>query len=256
MNIVNLAHGEFYMLGGYLFYTVLVLCKVPLLGAIPLAFLGVLLGGYLFERGLVRPLRNESLDSSMLMTIGLSILLQNLALLVWGGEAQTVPPMFHSGSVRLGPVVLSSERLWVLVTALAIIAATHLFIMKTRIGRGIRATFQDRAAAETVGINIERINAFTFAFGAALASAGGILLAPIYLITPTMGTLAVGKAFTVVIIGGLGSINGAIFGGFLLGIVESLGAGYISSGYKDAFGFLVIILVLVLKPSGLLGRRA
>lgn len=256
MNVVNFAHGEFYMLGAYLFFTALTVLKFPLPIAMMLAFLTVLLFGWAFERFLIRPLRSEPIESPMLMTIGLSILLQNLALLVWGGEAQTVPKLMNTTSVNIGPVVVSSDRLVILLVAILIIAGTHLFISRTKIGRGIRATFQDREAAEIVGVNIERIYALTFGFGAALAGAGGFLLAPIFLITPTMGIIAVGKSFAVVIIGGLGNINGAIVGGLLLGVVESLGAGYISSGYKDAFSFLVLILVLLLKPDGLLTKKS
>lgn len=254
MRIVNFAHGEFYMLGAFVLYTLLVILKLNFGLAMILAFLIVLIFGYFCEKFLIRPLRSEPMESSMLMTIGISIVLQNAALLIWGGEAQTVPKVITGSPIELGPLIISAERFWIFIIALIIIMGTHLFITKTKIGRGLRATFQDKSAAEAVGVNIEKIYGVTFGVGAALAAAGGFLLAPIFLITPTMGTLAVGKAFAVVTIGGLGNIKGAILGGLLLGVVESLGAGYISSGYKDAFSFIVIILVLLIKPAGLLAK--
>ncbi len=254
MRIVNFAHGEFYMLGAYLFYTLWVLLHVNPIVAMLLSFVCVLLFGLVFELVFIRPLRAEPPDSAMLMAMGLSIVLQNAALLIWGGEVQTVPKLVQSTSLSFGGVVLSTDRVWIFGIAFIIIMATNLFIARTKTGRAIRATFQDTAAAEVVGVNIEKIYSITFGFGVALAAAGGFLLAPLFLISPTMGALAVGKAFAVVVTGGMGNIKGAIFGGLLLGVVESLGAGYISSGYKDAFGFIVIILVILFRPQGLLGR--
>lgn len=255
MRIVNFAHGEFYMLGAYFFYTLWVLLGVNPVLAMAGTFLTVLVLGALFEQICIRPLRKESPSSSMLMAMGLSIVLQNAALLIWGGEVQTVPKLVQSKTMVLGGIAFSMDRIWIFCIAFLIIMGTNLFIAKTKTGRSIRATFQDMEAAEVVGVNIEKVYSITFGFGAALASAGGFLLAPLFLISPTMGVLAVGKAFAVVTTGGMGNVKGAIFGGLLLGVVESLGAGYISSGYKDAFGFIVIILVLLLRPQGLLGGR-
>ncbi|MEL7608637.1 MAG: branched-chain amino acid ABC transporter permease [Bacillota bacterium] len=255
MRIVNFAHGEFYMVGAYFFYTLWVLLGVNPLLAMVITFLLVLLIGAGFEQLCIRPLRKESPSSSMLMAMGLSIVLQNAALLIWGGEVQTVPKLVQSETFTVGGIAFSMDRIWIFLIAFLIIMGTSLFINKTKTGRSIRATFQDTEAAEVVGVNIEKVYSITFGFGAALASAGGFLLSPLFLISPTMGMLAVGKAFAVVTTGGMGNIKGAILGGLLLGVVESLGAGYISSGYKDAFGFIVIILVLLLRPQGLLGKR-
>ncbi len=254
MRIVNFAHGEFYMLGAYLFYTLWVLLGINPLVAMLVAFVCVLIFGAVFEQIFIRPLRKEPLESAMLMAMGLSIVLQNAALLIWGGEVQTVPKIVESKSLSVEGIVLSTDRIWIFAIAFIIIMATNLFIARTKTGRAIRATFQDTSAAEVVGVNIEKIYSITFGFGVALAAAGGFLLAPLFLISPTMGALAVGKAFAVVTTGGLGNVKGAIFGGLLLGVVESLGAGYISSGYKDAFGFIVIILVILFRPQGLQGR--
>ena len=254
MRIVNFAHGEFYMLGAYFFYTLWVLLGINPLVAMLVAFISVLLFGLAFEQIFIRPLRKEPTESAMLMCMGLSVVMQNAALLIWGGEVQTVPKIVQTKSLSLGGVVVSTDRIWIFAIAVLLIMGTNMFIARTKTGRALRATFQDTAAAEVVGVNIERIYSITFGFGVALAAAGGFLLAPLYLISPTMGALAVGKAFAVVVLGGMGNVQGAIFGGLLLGVVESLGAGYIASGYKDAFGVIVMILVILFRPQGLLGR--
>ncbi len=255
MGIVNFAHGEFYMLGAYFLYTLWILLGVNPLVAMLFTFISVFLLGIGLEQILLRPLRKEPSTSSMLMTMGLSIVLQNAVLLIWGGEVQTVPSIIKSSTLLIGDVVISTDRIFILIISFFIIMATSLFIDKTKVGRSMRATFQDIEAAEVVGVNIERVYCITFGFGAALASAGGFLLAPLYVISPTMGSLALGKAFAVVNVGGHGNVIGAIAGGLLIGIAESLGAGYISSGYKDAFGFIIMILVILFKPEGILGRK-
>jgi branched-chain amino acid transport system permease protein len=144
---------------------------------------------------------------------------------------------------------------FVVATALALIVAAWLLIQRTRLGRAMRATFQDRETAALMGVRIGRIHTATFAFGSALAAAAGALLGPIFLAYPSMGDLASLKAFSVVILGGLGNLAGATLGGLLLGIAEELGAGYVSSGYRDAVGFVIIILVLLFRPSGLFARN-
>ena len=142
----------------------------------------------------------------------------------------------------------------VLLVAAALIAASYLLIQRTKLGRAMRATFQDAETSALMGVPIERIHTATFAFGSALAAAAGALLGPIFLAYPSMGDLASLKAFSVVILGGLGNVPGATLGGLLLGVAEELGAGYVSSGYRDAVGFLIIIVVLVLRPAGIFAR--
>ena len=146
-------------------------------------------------------------------------------------------------------------RVFVVATALALIVAAWLLIQRTRLGRAMRATFQDRETAALMGVKIGRIHTATFAFGSALAAAAGALLGPIFLAYPSMGDLASLKSFSVVILGGLGNFVGATLGGLLLGVAEELGAGYVSSGYHDAVGFVIIILVLLFRPSGLFARN-
>jgi branched-chain amino acid transport system permease protein len=245
MNVVNFAHGEFYTLGAYVSFAALALAGLEFFAALVLAIVaGAALGG-LCEVVLLRPLRSESIDTTMLAMIGVWIAMQNAELLGWGGVAKSIPHPFPTAPLVLGPVAIAPLRLFVLVLAAALIAASWLLIHRTKLGRAMRATFQDRDTAALMGV----------AFGSGLAAAAGALLGPVFLVYPSMGDLASLKAFSVVILGGLGNLPGATLGGLLLGIAEELGAGYVSSGYRDAVGFVIIILVLLFRPSGLVARQ-
>src|SRR6059036_4007880 len=254
MNVVNFAHGEFYTLGAYATFAGLTLAELNFFAALGLAIVCGIVFGALTEVLLVRPLRRESIDTVMLVMIGVWIAMQNGELLVWGGVAKSIPHPFPTAPLVLGPVAIAPLRIFVLVLAAALIAASWLLIQKTKLGRAMRATFQDRDTAALMGVGIGRIHAATFALGSGLAAAAGALLGPVFLVYPSMGDLASLKAFSVVILGGLGNLPGATLGGLLLGIAEELGAGYISSGYRDAVGFVIIIVVLLLRPAGLFAR--
>jgi len=254
MNVVNFAHGEFYTLGAYLTFAGASMLRLDFLLADAAAILGGGLAGAACERVLLRPLAGESIDTTMLATIGLWIVLQNGELLAWGGVARSIAHPFPTRPVVLGPVSLAPLRLAVLGAALVLIVGAHLLIHRTSLGVAMRATFQDRETAALMGIEIGRIRTLTFAVGSGLAAAAGALLGPIFLVYPAMGDLAALKAFAVVILGGLGSFAGATLGGLLLGVAEELGAGYVSSGYRDAVGFVIIILVLLFRPAGLFAR--
>ena len=254
MNLVNFAHGEFYTLGAYVTFAALALGGANFFLAVAAAILVGAAAGALCERVLLRPLRDESIDTTMLVMIGLWIAMQNGELLGWGGVAKSIPHPFPTAPLVLGPVGIAPLRLFVVLTALGLIGLSWLLIQKTRLGTAMRATFQDRETAALMGVRIGRIHTATFAFGSALAAAAGALLGPIFLAYPSMGDLASLKAFSVVILGGLGNLAGATLGGVILGIAEELGAGYVSSGYRDAVGFVIIILVLLLRPSGLFAR--
>jgi branched-chain amino acid transport system permease protein len=254
MNVVNFAHGEFYTLGAYAAFATLAGLGLPFLTAIPAAIaVGIALGA-LCERVLLRPLRGESIDSVMLVMIGVWIAMQNTELLVWGGVAKSIPQPFSTRPLVVGALGIAPLRLFVFAVAIALIVGTHLLIHRTRLGRAMRATFQDADTAALMGVRIRRIHTATFALGSGLAAAAGALLGPIFLVYPSMGDLASLKAFSVVILGGLGNLAGATVGGLLLGVAEELGAGYISSGYRDAVGFVIIILVLLVRPAGLFAR--
>jgi branched-chain amino acid transport system permease protein len=254
MNVVNFAHGEFYTFGAYVAFGALALAGLDFFLALAAAIvLGAGLGA-LCERVLLRPLRGESIDTVMLVMIGLWIAMQNGELAVWGGVAKSIPHPFPTAPLVFGPLSIAPLRLFVLAAAIALIAAAHGIIQRTRLGRAMRATFQDRDTAALMGVRIGRIHTLTFAFGSALAAGAGALLGPIFLAYPSMGDLASLKAFSVVILGGLGNLVGATLGGLILGVAEELGAGYVSSGYRDAVGFVIIIFVLLFRPSGLFAR--
>ena len=254
MNLVNFAHGEFYTLGAYATFAALTLGGASFFLAVAVAIVVGAAAGALCERLLLAPLRNESIDTTMLVMIGLWIALQNAELLGWGGVAKSIPHPFPTAPLVLGPVSIAPLRVFVVLTALALIALSWLLIQKTRLGTAMRATFQDRETAALMGVRIGRIHTATFAFGSALAAAAGALLGSTFIVNPSMGDLASLKAFSVVILGGLGNLAGATLGGVILGVAEELGAGYVSSGYRDAAGFVIIILVLLLRPSGLFAR--
>ena len=254
MNVVNFAHGEFYTLGAYVTFAALTLADLNFFAALGLAIVCGLVVGAVTEFVLVRPLRRESIDTVMLVMIGVWIAMQNSELLVWGGVAKSIPHPFSTTPLTLGGVSLAPLRLFVLVAALGLIVGAHLLIHRTRLGRAMRATFQDADTAALMGVRIRRIYTATFAIGSGLAAAAGALLGPIFIAYPSMGDLASLKAFSVVILGGLGNIAGATVGGLVLGVAEELGAGYVSSGYRDAVGFVIIIAVLLLRPSGLIAR--
>ncbi len=254
MNVVNFAHGEFYMLGAFGVLTLFTFMGVPYLVSLALTALIFFLFGGIVERLVLRPLKDQPVDVPMLATIGLSIFLANLALIIWDPTPKDIGMPFPLVGIQVGPISLTPIRVFVFFAALSIIFGSHMFLRYTKLGTAIRATFQDRNAASLMGINTNLMNLLTFAWGTALAAVAGGLLGPIFQVFPTMGAVASSKSFAVVIAGGLGNFPGAILAGLLLGVAESLGAGYISSGYRDAIAFILIIVVLIFRPTGLLGK--
>src|SRR5688572_21338790 len=254
MRVVNFTHGELYAIGGYMMYMFTALLGtnfyVALVGAV---VLGVALGAVI-ELVLLRPMRGADIDTTMLIMIGAWIVLQNADLRIWGGEAKSIVSPFTADPLTWGPISVDALRVFVFAAAALLIAGTYALIHRTKLGKAMRATFQDRDTAALMGVNVSAINTATFAIGSGLAAAAGALLGSVFVITPTMGDLAALKAFAIVILGGLGSITGATIGGFILAFVEEMGAAYVSSGYRDAMGFLVIIAVLLVRPTGLFAR--
>jgi branched-chain amino acid transport system permease protein len=254
MRVVNFTHGELYAFGAYIVYFVAASLGLGFFLGLAVAVMAGVLLGALMEVALLRPMRSADIDTVMLVMIGAWIVMQNTELLVWGGVAKAIVTPFPDAPLVIGPVSISWLRLFVLIVASLLIVASYLLIHRTKLGKAMRATFQDRETAALMGVNINGIYTATFAIGSGLAAAAGALLGPVFLVTPTMGDLASLKAFAIVILGGLGSITGATIGGFILAFVEEIGAGYISSGYRDAMGFLIIIVVLLFKPTGLFAR--
>jgi branched-chain amino acid transport system permease protein len=254
MRVVNFTHGELYAFGGYMmFFFTSALGVHFYLALLAALVLGVILG-MIIELVLLKPMRGADIDTTMLVMIGCWIILQNMEQMTWGGVAKSVVSPLPSEPLVLGPVSVAWLRVFVFAAAALLIIGTYALIHRTKLGKAMRATFQDRDTAALMGVNVGAINTTTFALGSGLAAAAGALLGAVFVITPTMGDLAALKAFAIVILGGLGSITGATIGGFILAAVEELGAGYVSSGYRDAMGFLLIIAVLLFKPTGLFAR--
>jgi len=255
MRVVNFTHGELYAFGAYMMYAVVMRLGVDFFVALPLAVaLGMLLGAAL-ELMLLRPLRSSDIDITMLVMIGAWIVLQNSEQLAWTGVAQSITSPFPVEPLVVGGLSVSWNRVFVFLVAIFLISSTYFIITGTKLGKAMRATFQDRETAALMGVRIERIHTVTFALGSGLAAAAGALLGPVFVVTPTMGDLAATKAFAIVILGGLGNVIGATIGGFILAFAEEIGVAYISSGYRDAMGFLLIILILLFRPTGLFAQK-
>lgn len=254
MRVINFAHGELLMLGMYITYWLFHLLGVdPLLSLLvtmPLLFLI----GAAIQRFLIAPSIRAPEENLILLTVGVSLVLSNLALLFWTADYRTVTASYSGVAWRLAGISFSVPLLIGFGIALAITAVLFLFLMRTDIGRAIRATAQDRESAMLMGIPVQKISMITFGIGASLAGAAGTLLDPVYYIYPNVGAPFTLKAFVIVVLGGMGSVVGALVGGLILGVAESLGAVYISTGYRDAVGFVIFLLILTLKPSGLFGR--
>jgi branched-chain amino acid transport system permease protein len=251
LGIINFAHGEFYMLGGFVTYYVFGVFGLSYVFALLLAVLAVGAAGVLAERLVFRHLRGKTLNG-FIVSLGLLWVLQAAAQLGFGVLDKAVPSAV-SGVIRVGGLVMSRERLMVIVTGVALIAALYVFLAFTRAGRAMRAVAQDADAAALQGVNIEAVSALGFGVGCGLAGAAGALLAPIFAVSPTMGALPVVKAFIIIIIGGMGSLPGAVLGGLLLGGIEGIGTLFMSSATVNMLGFLVVIAVLLVRPRGLFG---
>jgi len=254
MGVVNFAHGEMYMLGAYFLFTFFTKMGINFYLSMLLAIAAVMGIGGIYEKAILKPLRRRSIETVMLSMIGFSLFIQNIAMLIWTPVPESITSPFPLTAYTLGGLYFLPQRIMVIFAALFLVLLTHLLLKKTKIGKAMRATFQDLEAASLMGIKIDRIYSFTFVIGVGLAASAGTLLGPIFTVHPYIGNLANLKAFAIVIIGGLGSFTGAITAGFLLGVFESLGAGYVSSGYQDAIGFILLIIILIYRPTGLFGK--
>lgn len=258
VKLINFAHGEIIMVGGYVIFVVMTMLKLPLAVAILGAVVFCALLGVIIEKlGYSRLLRKEAPRISLLITaIGFSLLLQNLAQAIFGAGSQSMPTIIPVGSVKLGTLEITYTATVSILTTVAVMLLLQLFINKTRIGTAMRATSEDTGAAKLMGINTDVTIAMTFAIGSALAAIGSVLYIATYpQISPTMGSMLGLKAFVAAVLGGIGSVPGAMIGGFAIGIAESLTVQLGYSQVADAVVFGILILVLVVKPSGLLGKN-
>lgn len=255
VSLINFAQGDLFMLGAFLGFTFYSILKVPYWVSILLALLATGLVGLLIERLALRPLWSSSPMSLLLATIAMSVLLRNVALLLWGPDALAFPPVFEDRPLRFGGLTLIPQHLAIFAVTFIAISALHLFFQKTKYGKAMRATAVEPDTASLLGINVRVMIMLTFALSAALGGLAGVLVSPIFFATTEMGSLVGLKAFSAAILGGLTNIYGALIGGLLLGVIENVTAGFVSSDYRDAIAFMVMIMVLRFRPSGILGQQ-
>ena len=256
LRVVNFAHGEFFMLGAYVTYYGMTLMGMGYISALLVATLVVAVLGILANRFFFQPLKKEHEFTILLSSLGLALLLTHLAETIFGADPKYVDTPYSDATVSLGDITVTEQRIGVILVASAMIAATYWFIKHTRMGKMMQATAQNPEGAALSGINTKYVHAYTFALACALAALSGALVGPTAMLYPTVGDWAVLKGFIVVVMGGLGSVTGALLGGLILGVAESLGGGYISLGFKEAIGYAIIIVVLLLRPNGLFNPPA
>ena len=254
LEIVNFAHGEFFMIGSYLFFVLYVTTHLPypLAGLLTVLLMGLF--GAVFELLVIRPVVHRTWQTQLVATLGASVLFVNAAIVIFGTFPQRAPTPLVAETWELGSIRISQQRVLLFVMTIVAFLGLHWFVHNTKLGKAMRAVSQNRDACTAIGIDVQKVAIVTFAIGSGLVGLASALAAPLANITPTMGSLLTVKAFAVVIMGGFGRVSGAVISAFILGIAEALSIQYISSGYVDAIAFLIMLAVLLLRPSGLFGR--
>ncbi len=263
MNIINLAHGAFIMLGAYTTYQLFTSFHVDPFLSLPVSFVLLFALGYLIQRFIMNWVARAPVLTTFLLTFGLSLLIVNIALNVWTGDTRGVTTAYSGANFTLGDVTVPWAKLFTLLAALAITGVMQLWLTRSRTGRAIRATSMDIGAAQLSGVRVTEIYAIVFGLGAGLAGVAGTLISLSYALNPSMGDLFLVKAFVVCVLGGLGSVPGALVGGLVYGIVEAfatqidvtVGGQHISgSGLQDAIALVVLLIVLIVRPTGIMGK--
>lgn len=257
VQLINFAHGEIYMFGAFVGLFLATALGLNIFVALLGAMLFRMVLGILVERIAYRPLRGKSSRlSALISAIGVSIFLSTLMALLRGTNTTRYPTMLGDKTIHLGNIEITSLQIIILLVSALLMVGLQLLIQKTRVGKAMRACSQDIDASSLMGINVNRVISFTFAIGSALAAAGGVMVGIYYnAVWPYMGTMAGLKAFSAAVLGGIGSVPGAMVGGLALGVMEIMGVAYLSSSYKDAIAFAILILVLIIRPQGLMGKK-
>lgn len=253
--IINFAQGEFVMLGGMLTVFFLMFFQMPVLPAIALAIVISTCVGILFERLAIRPLKDASPLRMIIITIGASIFLRGVAMLIWGKDTHALPAFSGDDPLSIAGATILPQHLWILGVSILIIIASRLFFNHNVVGKAMRACSYNPRAAGLVGINVKNMVLLSFALSSAIGSMAGIIIAPLTMTSYDVGVMLGLKGFCAVIIGGMSSGMGTVMGGLLLGLLESLGAGFISASYKDAIAFIILLLILFIRPEGLFKQK-
>jgi branched-chain amino acid transport system permease protein len=250
--LINFAHGEFVMLGALSLVTLWGGFGLPLPVSFILSVAGVALAGLLFERLAIRPVRKPDHIVLIIITVGASIFLRGLGMLIWGKDAHSVPPFTDHAPIDLAGAKLLPQSVWIVFIALLCVTLLHLFLKKTLTGKAMEATAISKKAAWLAGIPSEKMVLLAFCFSTGIGAVAGVIIAPVTMCAYDMGGMLGLKGFCAAMLGGLGSLWGSILGGFLLGILESLGVGFFSSSLKDAIAFLLLLLILYARPGGII----
>jgi branched-chain amino acid transport system permease protein len=257
LDLVNFAHGDLFMVCGYTFYLLLNLKSVEL--PYPVIILIVIAAGgayaMILERIAIHPILHKNWRTHAVATLGISIILQNLALVIFSSDPRQTPTIYASEILELGFMRLSEQRIFVLIAAALVFVGIQWFVKRTRLGKTMRAVSQNREMCAVVGIDVHRVATLTFGLGGAITGLAAVLIAPLFSVYPQMGSMLTLKALAAIVMGGMGQVNGALYSGFVLGMVESLFGGYVSFAFKDAVSFGLFILVLFVRPRGLFGRK-
>ncbi|WP_333638414.1 branched-chain amino acid ABC transporter permease [Tissierella praeacuta] len=255
IRLINFAHGDVYMIGAFLTYTGLTIFNMPIMLAFLFGMIGASIFGILIAKFAYSPVFKAPKINLFLSAVGVGIFLENFAMLIWGPETQSFPTVINNKVFSFMGIRVNTIQLIILGTTIVLVAVLTYIVQYTRIGRAMRCVSQDMDVSRLMGINTNKVVYFTFALGSSLGAAAGTLVAIYYKAAyPMMGYVPGLKAFIAAVIGGIGSIPGAMLGGLIMGVSESLGAAYISSGYRDAIAFIILIIILILKPDGLLGK--
>jgi branched-chain amino acid transport system permease protein len=254
-NVVNFAQGDFAMVGAFAMVVATIDLGLPYWLGIALTIVVLPLFGAAFNLGVYFPLRHRGYLPVIISTLGASIFLENGMLAAYGPRPQSLPAIFESQGFTLGPVFLDAQYLVILATTVVMVATQYVFFERTLLGKKMQAASQDKEMASLLGIPVSLMIMITFVYSATLGGLAGILIAPIIFVSVGMGSAIALKAFAATIIGGFGDVRGAIAGGLALGVIETLGAAYVSVPYKDGFAFLVLLLFLLIRPQGIYGER-
>ncbi|MCE2879954.1 MAG: branched-chain amino acid ABC transporter permease [Comamonadaceae bacterium] len=254
MHVVNFAHGVLFTLGGYLGHFFYYRVAESYLLAIVLAVMSLAIIGVLLERGVFRPL-SGNLRNQVIASLGLILFLENLVVALWGASALQWKVASADRLVQIGDLRFSQHHLGIIVITMVLVTALGLFLKYTRFGTAIRATSQSQEAAVVVGIPVRRVQWSTFAIGCMLAGVGGAMVGPLFLVFPQMGDVPLIKGLAGILLGGMGSVPGAVVGGMVLGLTEAISTLYLPTDYRDSIAFMVMVLILLVRPQGLFGQR-